>query len=78
MKARAMTMCKVSNPRHQSCKRASFWSPNPARSRNHKPESGPSPTFIFQARKPNLPSELFTDECVRDAQLRGYKNVAYE
>jgi len=32
----------------QSCKRASFWSRNPTR--NHKPESGPIPTFIFEAR----------------------------
>jgi len=31
----------------QSWKRASFWNPNPARARYHKPEPGPSPTFIF-------------------------------
>ena len=34
----------------QSCKRASFWSLNPARARNHKPKPGSSPTFIFEAR----------------------------
>ena len=32
----------------QSCKRASFWSPNQARS--HKPQPGSRPTFIFEAR----------------------------
>jgi len=31
----------------QSFKRASFWSPYPARARNNKPEPGPSSTFIF-------------------------------
>jgi len=35
---------------HQSCKWASFWSPNPARARNHKPEPGQSWTFTFEAR----------------------------
>jgi len=30
---------------YQSCKRASFWSPNPTRARN--PETDPNPTFIF-------------------------------
>jgi len=34
----------------QSCKRASFWIPNPARARNYNPEPRPSPTFIFEAR----------------------------
>ena len=34
----------------QSCKWASFWSLNPARDRNHKPEPGSSLTFIFEAR----------------------------
>jgi len=34
----------------QSCKRALFWSLNPARTRNHKPEYGSRPTFIFEAR----------------------------
>jgi len=34
----------------QSCTRASFWSLNPAGARNHKPEPGSSPTFIFEAR----------------------------
>ena len=34
----------------QSCKRTSFVSLNPARARNHKPEPGSSPTFIFEAR----------------------------
>jgi len=34
----------------QSCKRASFCSPYPARARNHKPKPGPIPTFIFEAR----------------------------
>jgi len=34
----------------QSCKRASFWRLNPAPARNHKPEPGSSPTFIFKAR----------------------------
>ena len=34
----------------QSCKRASCWSLNPARARNHKPTPGSSPTFIFEAR----------------------------
>jgi len=34
----------------QSCKRASVWSLNPAQARNHKPEPGSSPTFIFEAR----------------------------
>jgi len=34
----------------QSCKKASFWSLNPARARNRKPEPGSSPTFIFEAR----------------------------
>jgi len=34
----------------QNCKWASLWSPNPARARNHTPEPGPSPTFIFEAR----------------------------
>ena len=34
----------------QSCKRASFWSPNPARDLNHKPEPGPRPIFIFESR----------------------------
>jgi len=34
----------------QSCKRASFWSLNPTGVRNHKPELGPSPTLIFEAR----------------------------
>ena len=51
-----------------SCKPASFWSPNPDRDRNNKPELGPSPTFIFKpdlVRKPNLPSES------RYAQLPG-------
>jgi len=49
----------------QSCKRASIWSPNPAR--DHKPELGPRPTLIFEARKPNLPNES------RYAQLRCIK-----
>jgi len=34
----------------QSCSRASFRSPNPAHARSHKPEPGPSPTFIFEAQ----------------------------
>jgi len=34
----------------QSCKRASFWSLNPARARNHKPKPGSRPTFIFEAQ----------------------------
>ena len=34
----------------QSCKKASFWSLNPARARNNKPEPGPSATFIFENR----------------------------
>ena len=34
----------------QSCKRASFWSLNPVRGGNYKPEPGSSPTFIFEAR----------------------------
>ena len=34
----------------QSCKRASFWSLNPVRARNHKPEPGSSPTLIFEAQ----------------------------
>jgi len=34
----------------QSCKKALFWSLHPARTRNHKPEHGSSPTFIFEAR----------------------------
>ena len=34
----------------QSCERASFWSPNSARARYHKPEPFPSPRFIFEAR----------------------------
>jgi len=33
----------------QSCKRASFASPNPARVRHNKPEPGPGLTFIFEA-----------------------------
>jgi len=34
----------------QNCKRASFWSLIPARSRNPNPEAGSSPTLIFEAR----------------------------
>jgi len=34
----------------QSGERASFWSLNPARAQNHKPEPGSSPTFVFEAR----------------------------
>jgi len=34
----------------ESCKRASFWNLNPAGTRNHKPEPGSSPTFIFEVR----------------------------
>jgi len=34
----------------QNCKRASFWSLNPARAQNHKAKPGSSPTFIFEAR----------------------------
>jgi len=34
----------------QSCKRASFWSLNPARASNHKPEPDSTPTFIVEAR----------------------------
>jgi len=34
----------------QSCKRVSFWSLNPARAQNHKPEPGSSSTFIFEAQ----------------------------
>jgi len=35
---------------NQSCKRVSFWSPNPVRSRNHKPEPSLRLAFIFEAR----------------------------
>jgi len=34
----------------QNYERASFWSLNPARSRNLNPEAGSSPTLIFEAR----------------------------
>ena len=34
----------------QSGEGASFWSLNPVWARNHKPEPGSSPTFIFEAR----------------------------
>jgi len=55
----------------KSCKSTSFWSLNPARARNHKPKSGSSPTFAFEARfRPeSQPREL------RYAQLRGKKSV---
>ena len=43
----------------ESCKRASFWSLNPARARNHKAKPGSSPTFIFE---PHLGQAKFTKE----------------
>jgi len=41
----------------QSCKRTSFWSPNPARARNPNPEPGSIPTFTLEARfRPESPT----------------------
>ena len=57
----------------QSCKRASFWSLNPARARNRKPKPSSSPTFILEARfRPeSQPREL------RYAQLQSNKKTLF-
>jgi len=54
----------------QSSKWASFRSPNPARVRNHKPEPGPSPEFIYEARF--RPETKFA-ELVRICATAGYQ-----
>ena len=54
----------------QSCKRASFWSLNPAGARNYKPEPGSSPTFIFETDWG--PKAKFT-EGVKDMRNCGLK-----
>ena len=56
----------------QSCKWASFWSPNPARARNNKPESGRSLTFIFEAQF--IPKGKFA-EWVKICATAGYQKT---
>ena len=65
--------CNLSLP--QSCKRASFQSPNPAQARCHKPVPAPSRTFNFGPRFRSEKQICRVSQNMR--KCRGSKNVVH-